>query len=116
MTDKPIACSLAVEDRAEVAARYARATDRYRATVRFEEDRARVMLRGDKSRLAALLDEMVPREAGCCSFLRFDRRDAADGYRVDLTVDADRELARPLLEEMVAVLFPTARQEEGPTP
>ena len=115
MTDQPIACGLGAADRAEVAAGYARAADRYRATVRFEEDRARVTLRGDTSSLAALLDEMVAREAACCSFLRFDRRDTADGYRVDLAVDAARELARPLLEEMVGVLFPAARPEGVPS-
>jgi len=105
-----IGCSLSPAELEIVRERYAAAADDYQATIEMDDDRARVSLRGDKQRLKALLNQMIAQEAGCCSFLRFDPSETADGFLVELSIHAspNQEVPPQSLAEAVRAFFPTA--------
>lgn len=102
------ACSLNADELNEVRARYAEAAGAYTATANVDDRRATVLLYGERAVLHALLDEMIQRESGCCSFLRFEVDETAGGLRVELTAP-DAPQPGPLLHEAVGAFFPTAR-------
>jgi len=108
MSAVPARCSLSAGDLADVAERYARAAERYQATIHYERDRAVLDLRGPMAELGPFLEEMVLREGSCCSHLRFDVSDTGQGYRVVLTVDGAPDQEQDALRQIVPVLFPGA--------
>lgn len=108
MSSLPIACTLTASDLAAVKERYGAAAGHYRANVRISGDHADIALTGDKPALHELLNEMIERESGCCSFLAFALAETAHGYDVRLSVLEGSELAHGILSESVAILFPAA--------
>ena len=103
-----IACTLPTPELAVVQRRYAEAAAGYTATAHIADGRASVRLDGDRAVLRALLTEMIERERQCCSFLGFDVEDAPEQLIVHLTAQVPADEATPLLEAMVATLFPAA--------
>lgn len=101
-------CTLSADDLAAVAADYARAAERYQATVRYEPDRAVIDLCGSRTELGAFLDEMVAREGSCCSHLRLDVSETTTGYSVVLTMTGVPEQELAALRQAISVLFPEA--------
>jgi hypothetical protein len=103
-------CSLSPTELEMVRERYAAAASDYQATIEMDDDRARVSLRGDKQRLKTFLNQMIAQEAGCCSFLRFDPSETADGFLLELSIAASGgpEVPPQFLAEALRAFFPTA--------
>jgi hypothetical protein len=101
-------CLLSAPELKRAREEYALGASHYQAAGRIDGDVARVDLRGDKPAIAALLDGMIARESGCCSPLHFDVVEASEGYRVTITVEDAPALERPVLADILPVLFPAA--------
>jgi hypothetical protein len=111
MSDQLTGCSLSAAEREIVRGRYAAFARDYQATIQMDDDhRARVSLRGNKKKLGAFLNEMIAQEAGCCSFLRFDWAETADGFLVEVSIhDAQEpEVEQQSLAEALRAFFPAA--------
>jgi hypothetical protein len=101
-------CLLSASELKRAREEYALAASHYQAAGRIDGDVAQVNLRGDKPAIAALLDGMIARESGCCGHLRFAVEEASEGYRVTITVEDAPALERPVLADILPVLFPAA--------
>jgi len=101
-------CSLSEAELARVAERYRRAADHYAANAHLDGDSAVIELHGDKPSLAALLDEMIAREAECCPHLHFAIEETGDGYQVTLSTREMTGSERFDLTGALSTLFPTA--------
>ena len=110
MRSELTSCSLSSTELEIVRQRYAAAASNYQATIQMDDRRARVSLQGDKQQLKAFLNEMIAREAGCCSFLRFDRTETADGFLVELSIDdsGGPEVSPQFLADALRAFFPAA--------
>jgi hypothetical protein len=108
MSIPPSACSLSDTELARAREGYRQAAAHYGAIARFEGAAARIELRGDKPSIVALLDDMIARESGCCSHLRFEVAETTQGYGVVLSVNDLPALERPALLDALSILFPTA--------
>ncbi len=106
-------CLLSADVYAAVTAGYARASMRYAAAARVDDDGAVVDLRGPAPELKELLDEMVAREGQCCSQFRFVVTETEGGYRVELTIPDAPGRAATALRQAVPVFFPSATIADG---
>lgn len=112
MTSQLYGCSLNEAEFARTTERYNQAAGGVSASAHFDGNVARVDLRGDKPRIAALLDDMIAREADCCAHLQFEVEETEEGYGVALSTNGIPGLERPVLADALSVLFPTAMVSE----
>jgi hypothetical protein len=110
VSDQLTGCSLSPAELEIVRGRYAAFVRDYQATIQMDDHRARVSLRGDKKKLRAFLSELIAQEAGCCSFLRFDRAETADGFLVEVSIHDSQEPEgeQRFLAEALRAFFPAA--------
>ena len=101
-------CCLSAAEFARTAERYRQAADHYAASAHMNGDSAVIELHGDKPSLAALLDEMIAREAECCPHLHFAIEESRDGYQVTLSTGEMAGSERFDLTGALSTLFPTA--------
>ena len=108
MKIRNINCTLSPAEQAIAGAEYAAAARHYQATAEIDGPRARVMLRGERETLRRMLDRLIARESRCCSFVRFDRTESAEGAEVLISVQEDvrAEIELDRLERFVRGVFP----------
>lgn len=113
MTEYVYTCTLGPEELRDVESLYERAAEFYQGTVVYKDSRALVTLCGDRERIAALLDDMIARESACCTHLRFEPAETADGYSVKVRVFGEPDIAGAVLRATVPLLFPAAGEVAG---
>ena len=108
MSNSSTRCTLSEADLARTAQRYRQAAGHYAANAHLDGDSALIELHGDKPSLAALLDEMIAREAECCPQLHFAIEETTEGYQVTLSALGATGGAPLDLTGALSILFPTA--------